>query len=108
MKELFEIGFWDGFFAFDVQPLNLMIWACVLIGFLIQYIVLKKGKRPYVKWIFLALLLVGVAVCEDLSWVIIGWDLLAVLIVYWGILCLAMGAGIAWIVSKLWKRRTGE
>ena len=108
MKELIEIGFLDGFFAFDVQPLNLFIWACMLAGFLIQYMVLKKGKRPYIKWIFPALLLVGIAVCEYLTWVIIGWDLLGILIVYWGVVCLAMGAGVAWIVSKLRKRGNGE
>ena len=108
MKELIEIGFLDGFFAFDVQPLNALIWACVLAGFLIQYIVLKKGKRPYVKWIFPALLLAGIAVCEYLTWVIIGWDLLGVCIIYWGILCAAMGAGTAWVVYKLRKRRKDE
>lgn len=105
MKELMEIGFLDGFFAFSVQPLNALIWACVLAGFLIQFFVLKMAKKAYIKWIFPALLLAGIAVCEYQTWVIIGWDLLGVCIVYWGIVCLAIGAGLAWVVYKLQKRR---
>lgn len=103
MKELIEIGFWEGFFAFEVQPLNQRVWAAMLTGFLVQYFVCKKAKKAWIKWIFPTLLLVGIAVCEYMSWVITGWDLFVVLIVYWGILCLAIGAGIAEIVYKLRK-----
>lgn len=108
MKWLIELGFWEGFFAFGVQPLNGIVWACVLAGFLIQYLVLKLVKRPCIKWIFPALLLAGAAVCEFQTWVITGWDLFGVCIIYWGIVCLAIGAGIAWVVSKLRKGRRGE
>lgn len=108
MKELIELGFWEGFFAFDVQPLNGIVWACVLAGFLIQYLVLKLAKRPYVKWIFPALLLSGTAVCEFQTWVITGWDLFGICVIYWEIVCLAIGAGIAWAVFKLRNRRNDK
>lgn len=108
MRWLFETGFFDTLFNFGEPPLSALVWGSILTGFLIQYLLIKKVKRAYIKWIFPTLLLVGIAVCEYLTWVITGWDLLGVCIIYWGILCAAMGAGIAWIVSKLRKGRNGK
>lgn len=108
MKWLLETGFLDVFWSFGVQPLNLIAWACVFFGFLMQYLLLEKAGRPHFGVGFSLLLLAGAAVGETLSWRITGWDLLGVLAVYGIILCCALGAAAAWIVYGIRKRKKGE
>ena len=101
MKELFEIGFFMCLFNFSNIWLSITEWFCVLVGFLIQYILLRKGRGMATKWGFPCLLLVGIIISECMVWTITGWDRLAVALIYGFIVCLMLGAVLAWLVYRL-------
>lgn len=103
MKELIKAGFWV--FFFEGPPLGAFAWGSILVGFLLQYLLLKKVKQPYIRRIFPMLLLIGIVACEYLTRVTTGWDLFGILLVYGMVLCCALGAGAAWAVRGIQKWR---
>jgi len=88
-------------FDFTNIWVSIIEWFCVLVGFLIQYILLRKVRSLPAKWGFPCLLLAGSVVCEYMTWTITGWDVLAVVLIYGFIVCLALGVVLAWLVYKV-------
>ena len=111
MLELIEIGFFSSFFYLRVPPeplLTFVDWALAVIGFLIQYQVMRKCKRTTHRWIFPGLLLIGVVMGEYGMWTAKGWDRLGVILLYWPVACLALGALASWIVVRLRNQKEHE
>ena len=94
MKELVEIGLIQALFNFANIWLTLVLWVCILIGGLIQYVLLKKCTS-WAKWVFAGVLGISAIICEVLSHIITGWDLLGVLIIYGGIFVTLIGVIIS-------------
>lgn len=79
-----------------------IFWAFFAIGFLIQWLVIKKARRG--GWIFPGLLVLGLLAGEVGCWTITGWDLLLPLLGWWLCLDLLLGAAAVWLAVS-WKRR---
>ena len=102
MKELLDIGVIQALFNFENIWLTLALWACIMLAGFVQYVLLKKCTS-WAKWIFAGLLGVSALICEALSHIITGWDLLGVLIIYGGIFTMligVIGATVIWYVKN--------
>ena len=98
--QLWEVGFFQAPFAAG-EPIFFFFWAAVLLGFLIQLLLFKKGRRA--RWSFLWLTLAGTLAGEILCQVITGWDKLAALLLYGLFLAFLPGIGLAGVIFR---RRT--
>ena len=103
MKELWEIGFFHVLVNFGNPWLSLLCWGCILFGFAVQTLLLKKCKGP-VKWAFGGVLLAAAAAGEVLSHIITGWDLLAVLVIYGAFVCCLLGVLAAVAAARIRQR----
>ena len=102
MKELFEIGFFTCLINFSGNIwLSLIEWFLVLVGFLIQYILLRKSRTLFVKGIFPGLLLAGLVVGEGLVWSVTGWERFSVVLSYGFGICCMLGIILAFLVYKI-------
>lgn len=97
MKEMFEIGMFHAFFSTEAWQITIPLWICVIAGFAIQYILLKKVKS-YFKWAFAFILTIAVITLEGLSHIITGWDLFGLLIIYGGVFALFIGVILSIII----------
>ncbi len=102
---LTEIGFWQLFWNFSAWELSVMLYGCVAAGFLIELIFLLKCRRAAVKRAFLALVILALIACECAYHLAAGWDEVAILFVYGGVLGVLLGAVLAVLLSKIWKKR---
>ena len=98
---LTEVGFFSVFFDWSTWMLSVAAWACLLLGFSIQFLVLKLCRTLWNRRLFPLLLILGVIAGELACQLITGWDLLAVLILYGCVLSLAIGAVLAFAVYCL-------
>ena len=80
-----------------------VFWGFFVIGFLIQWLVLKKARRG--AWVFPALLVLGLLAGEVGCWTITGWDLLLPLFGWWLCFALLLGAAVAWLIQARKRRR---
>lgn len=92
---LAEVGFFSVFFDWSTWMLSVAAWAFLLLGFAIQFLVLKLCRTLWKRRLFPMLLILGVIAGELACQLITGWDLLAVLILYGCVLSLAIGAVLA-------------
>lgn len=97
MKEMFSIGMFHAFFSTEAWQITIPLWICVITGFVIQYILLKKVKS-YLKWAFAFILVIAVITLEGLSHIITGWDLFGLLIIYGGVFALFIGVILSIII----------
>ncbi|MBQ6835800.1 MAG: hypothetical protein IJO47_01965 [Clostridia bacterium] len=104
MKEMFSIGMFHAFFSTEAWQITIPLWICVIAGFVIQYILLKKVKS-YFKWIFVFILGIAVITLEGLSHIITGWDLFGLLIIYGGVFAVSIGVILAIIVNYIKNKR---
>lgn len=100
MKEMYEIGMFHAFFSTEAWQITIPLWICVALGFMVQYVLLKK-ITIYARWIFAAVITLLVILCEALSHIITGWDLFGLLIIYGGVFALFIGIIIATITYKI-------
>ena len=102
VKELFEIGFFMCLFHFGGNIwLSLIEWIFILIGFLIQYILLKKAQTLIVKVAFHILFLAGLIVGECMVWAVTGWERFSVVLLYGFGICCMLGVILAWLAYKI-------
>lgn len=107
MLELIEMGLLDAFFL-PGDVLTAVNWIFAALGFLIQYQVTKRCKNAILRWIFPGLLLVGVIWGEYGMWTVTGWDQLGIIILYWPVACLVLGALAGWIIARLRNQKEHE
>lgn len=102
--ELWNIGFFALLWNFNEWILSATLYICIGIGGLVQLLLLWKGRKKAIRWGFAALLAVLIIVCEVLYHIITGWDLLGVLFLCGGAVCMLLGAGIAALLWRLLKK----
>ena len=71
------------------SPLCWIFWACLLLGFGVQCL-LQRKRRLRLAWP--VLLSAGVLGCEIACQIIIGWDLILWVLLYFYVLTLLLGA----------------
>lgn len=103
--ELWEVGFFQVPFYIGEPYLFCSFWAALLIGVMIQLLLMKKCKRPWARWSFTALTLVGLLVSEILCQVITGWDLLAAMFLYALFLTFLLGIGLVCAITYLQRKK---
>ena len=101
---LAEVGFFDVFFDFSTWMLSAAAWAFLLLGFAIQFLLLKLCRTLWKRRLFAVVILMGLIAGELACQMITGWDLLAVLVLYGCVFSLAIGAVLAWIVYRIGNR----
>lgn len=106
--ELFEIGFFTAFFVPTNLYLTVPVYLCVIAGYLIQAVLIKKAKRWIWRNSLLCICLLGAVGCECVWHFITGWDRLAVDILYGFCLCLLLGAVLAKIVARIKRKKSKE
>lgn len=97
--ELFEIGFFSGFWNWSAPNLTILLYFCVATGFALQFILQRKCRKPAIRWSIIVLCAFGIIISECVWQTITGWDRLGVDIIYGLIVCLLLGAIIMMIVS---------
>ena len=101
IAELFEIGFFTAFWNWSNPILTALVYACLIVGVMIQIILQMKCQKSKMKWLLMGICGVGIVICECLWQVITGWDRLAIDIIYGLVICLLVGAIITTVVSAL-------
>ena len=102
--ELFEIGFFTALWNWSNPILTGLLYLFIAIGALIQFVLLRKCRKPPMRWSLVGICGIGIVFSECAWQVITGWDLLAVDIIYGIIICLVIGAGITAAASMIQKR----
>lgn len=98
---LAEVGFFSVFFDWSTWMLSVAAWACLLLGFAVQFLVLELCRTLWKRRLFSLLLILGVIAGELACQLITGWELVAVLVLYGCVLSLAIGAVLAFVVYRL-------
>lgn len=104
---LAEVGFFGVFFDWSTWLLSMAAWVFLLLGFAIQFLVLKLCRTSWKRRLFPVLLGLGIMAGELACQMITGWDLLAVLVLYGCVFSLAIGAGLAFAVYYMVERSKG-
>lgn len=102
--ELFEIGFFTALWNWSNPILTILVYACIAIGALIQFVLLKKCRKPAMRWSLISICGIGIIISECAWQMITGWDRLGLVIIYGFIACLLMGAAFTTAVSMIQKR----
>lgn len=102
--ELFEVGFFTALWNWSNPILTLLVYTCIAIGALLQFVLLKKCRKPAMRWSLLSICGIGIIISECACQVITGWDRLGFLIIYGFVICLMIGAGMTTAVLILRKR----
>ena len=94
ISEMGQIGFFQLFWNFSNLPLSLGVWFFAIVGFTVQWLLIKKTKGR--RWLILAgILAVGSFGCELAVQMVTGYDRLIPMLLYGVILSLSIGAAVA-------------
>lgn len=98
ISEMTQMGFFELFWNFSNWQLSVGVWAFAILGFAIQWLLMKKCKGR--GWLTLAgILAVGSVACDIGVQVVTGWDRLIPMFFYGIILSISIGAGVAFAVN---------
>ena len=104
IQELWEVGLIQAIY-WPSSPLFFIFWCLFALGVLIQWLLLKKAKRLWVRCSFAALLLIGLVAGEIGVQMITGFERLAPVFLYWFCLALLLGAALSWLLHRLFQGR---
>lgn len=85
-----------------------IFWAFFAIGFLLQWLVLKKARSGRAAWVLPGLLVLGLLAGEIGCQTITGWDLLLPLFGWWLCLSLLLGAAAVTAVRAVRRKTRGS
>ena len=101
--ELFEIGFFMAFWNWSTPILTVLLYFCVVVGFVLQFILEKKYRKSAVRWAILGFCICCIFISEcvwQFSRDQICSDIINVDILYGSIMCLLLGVIIAMLISN--------
>ena len=104
--ELFKIGFFTAFWNWSSPIWTALLYFCVAVGIIVQYILQKKCRKSVMRWSMIGLCAFGIIISECAWHSIIGWERLGVEILYGSIVCLLLGAVITMIVFRFKSNQT--
>ena len=96
----FEMGTHEIPFHPD-SPLCWIFWLVFLLGAGIQFLSLRPKRKKPIRWGLTMVLVCGLLACEIACQVIIGWDLILLMIVYFYLLAMLLGAGVCALAVAL-------
>ena len=99
--ELFDVGVFTALFYWANPFLTIIEYLCILVGMLIQWFLYKKYNHSKTRWALMIVGVIGIIICECVWHLITGWERLALDVVYGGIICIMIGAGILAFIYKL-------
>ena len=110
IKQLIESGFFSALFGFGSGTASIIAWLCVLFGAGLQFILLKKSKRPETRASFALVLAILLIVFELISRFMKGSfsdDIMQKFSFLYGyVVCAILGAGICALIW--WLKNRGK
>jgi len=85
------------------SPLCWIFWACLLLGVGIQTLLQRKRS---LRFLWIALLAVGIIACEIACQIITGWDLILWVILHFYLLTMLMGTLLGMLLRRLRRGRS--
>ena len=102
--ELFKVGLITVFWNFSTPFLSIMVYVCLLLGIVVQFLLLKKSRRRFLRKFLFVICAAGLLTCECIWHAIIGWDRFLVDCVYLLFVALLLGAVIAAVIPRIQRR----
>jgi len=102
--EIFEIGIYQALWNFGIPILSILVWLCVVVGFVIQTVLSKKAKNGW-RYFFVWICVIGAVIAECIWQVMADSDWLTIDICYFFVLCALLGSAISVILSLIRKKR---
>ena len=110
--ELIEFGFFEAFCNWSNPTLTLLIYLCVLIGAVVQYLLLKKCQKRVFRFGLIGLCAIYILVSEYAMIFITGWDRFGIIVLYGFVICILIGAVfmtiIQWIKNRNQNKKSVE
>ena len=110
--ELIEFGFFEAFCNWSNPTLTLLIYLCVLIGAVVQYLLLKKCQKRVFRFGLIGLCAIYILVSEYAMIFITGWDRFGIIVQYGFVICILIGAVfmtiIQWIKNRNQNKKSAE
>ena len=110
--ELIEFGFFEAFCNWSNPTLTLLIYLCVLIGAVVQYLLLKKCQKRVFRFGLIGLCAIYILVSEYAMIFITGWDRFGIIVQYGFVICILIGAVfmtiIQWIKNRNQNKKSVE
>ena len=110
--ELIEYGFFEAFWNWSNPALTLLIYLCVLIGAVVQYLLLKKCKNRFFRFVLIGLCAIYTLISEYAMIFITGWDRFGIIVQYGFVICILIGAVfmtiIQWIKNRNQNKKSAE
>ena len=110
--ELIDFGFFEAFCNWSNPTLTLLIYLCVLIGAVVQYLLLKKCQKRVFRFGLIGLCAIYILVSEYAMIFITGWDRFGIIVLYGFVICILIGAVfmtiIQWIKNRNQNKKSVE
>ena len=106
--ELIEFGFFEAFCNWSNPTLTLLIYLCVLIGAVVQYLLLKKCQKRVFRFGLIGLCAIYILVSEYAMNFITGWDRFGIIVLYWFVICILLGTVIITIIQWIKNRKQNK
>ena len=110
--ELIEYGFFEAFWNWSNPALTLLIYLCVLIGAVVQYLLLKKCQKRVFRFVLIGLCAIYTLISEYAMIFITGGDRFGIIVLYGFVICILIGAVfmtiIQWIKNRNQNKKSAE
>ena len=110
--ELIEYGFFEAFWNWSNPALTLLIYFFILIGAAIQYLLLKKCKNRFFRFVLIGLCAIYTLISEYAMNFITGWDRFGIIVLYGFVICILLGTVfmtiIQWIKNRNQNKKSAE
>ena len=108
ISEMTQMGFFELFWNFSTWQLSLGVWFFAILGFVVQWLLIKKSRGRL--WLALAgVLALGNLLCDIAMQAVTGLDRLIPMFFYGVILSVSVGAAMAlavYFLKPFWRRIT--
>ena len=99
--ELIEYGFFEAFWNWSNHALTLLIYFFILFGAAIQYLLLKKCKNRFFRFVLIGLCAIYILVSEYAMIFITGWDRFGIIVLYGFVICILLGTVLMTIIQLI-------
>ena len=106
--ELIEYGFFEAFWNWSNPALTLLIYFFILIGAAIQYLLLKKCKNRFFRFVLIGLCAIYTLISEYAMIFITGWDRFGIIVQYGFVICILIGAVFMTIIQWIKNRKQNK
>ena len=106
--QLINFGFFKNFIDFSNIGKLVLVWACLIGGFLIQNLINRKAKKIERQWTFLVVLLIIIIVFQIISNTFRSADQFPTVLFIFGLVVLAaVGAAVSGVIWYIKFKKAG-